>query len=1008
MADGEEEAGHLTYSELDNKVRAFAATMQQKGLKGERALLLFPPGLDYVVAFMACLYAGVIAVPAYPPRKNRSIGRLKSILIDCQAKAALTDGYIYQQIEKTFEAQPQLSHLHWLVPEKIDDALASQWTDPGVTHDDIAFLQYTSGSTGNPKGVMVSHGNLMHNQALLEIGLHNHPGLTYVTWLPIYHDMGLIGNILQSLYLGGHMVMMSPVDFLRKPVRWLKAISKYKAHSSGGPNFAYQLCVNKVTDEEMQGLDLSSWDTAFNGAEPVREDTIQQFAERFKAVGFNAQAHKPCYGLAEATLLVSMSAEGTDPTVHHVSLANLKNNTLNYVAPDHADAHAVIGCGEPTGDLDVRIVNPDTFAPCADSVIGEIWIAGGSVAKGYWQNEAKTKEDFHATIAGDASGQHYLRTGDLGFMRDGEIYVSGRRKDLIIINGRNHYPQDIEHTVETSSPGLRAGCNAAFSADLAGEERLVVVQELERTAIGQLDYEAVYEQVQQQVYEQHEVQLYALVLIRTGAIAKTSSGKIQRRATKQMFLNGQLDVAWSSTMPFDQYNSQPLIALFEQQTMLNPNRTALVENGQPVTFNELNRKANAIAHYLLGQPAATASKVALCMANNAQMVAALLAIMKTGKTYIPLPCCRESEQLQQYLVAQGIPVVVTGNATWPEGTEAYYLNDLQAEISKMPATNPGIAVALADDLCHILHIKNGQPSLQHISSTFIALYCNQLDNRVGFSHHDTVLVLGQSESHLEMIEKIWALNKGARIVFNPVATDDAAANQGQDALAEMIDQQQVSVVYGKKQALQNLMQQHPPKRKFKAVFPDKKNGLSYSPVTEDTIFPNQKEAIWNQITGNTQPAGNSPAGNTHEAQNTSLKKWVGDEVLRIIATTLGTHPRNIALNKSFHSMGVSSIKGVEAVNNLGEYFGIALPATLLFEAPTLARLIDQLIEDYGSTLLNRMNGVDAEAVGTLNTTDTQVGAQPTQTTATNEADLDDMEEDELAQLLAAELKKDNK
>jgi acyl-CoA synthetase (AMP-forming)/AMP-acid ligase II len=545
LEDGEMEVGWLTYQELDQQAQAIAAHLQDIGATGSHALLLYPPGLDFIVAFFGCLYAGVVAVPAYPPRRNQNLSRLQSILSDAQATLSLTTTSLLQDVRARFSEEPELTKLSWIATDTIDTTLSSAWKTPDVASNTLAFLQYTSGSTGKPKGVMVSHGNLLHNSSLIYRSFADTPNSRGVSWLPPYHDMGLIGGILQPLYVGAPMALMSPMAFLQKPLRWLQAISHYRATTSGGPNFAYDLCLRKVTPEQLAALDLSCWEVAFTGAEPVRVHTLDLFATTFEPCGFQKEAFHPCYGMAETTLIVSGSARKSLPVLHQIDAAALEQNQV-VAARKQEGSQSFIGCGQPGADQTVLIVDPDSCLACPPNQVGEIWVSGPSVTQGYWNRVEETQQAFQAYLADTGEGP-FLRTGDLGFLLDSELYVTGRIKDLMIIRGQNHYPQDIELTVENSHPALRPGYGAAFTVDAKGEERLVIVQEVERSYLRKLDVKEVVGNINQAVVAQHGVQVYATVLIKTGSIPKTSSGKIQRYACRTGFLSGTLSVVedWS-------------------------------------------------------------------------------------------------------------------------------------------------------------------------------------------------------------------------------------------------------------------------------------------------------------------------------------------------------------------------------------------------------------------------------------------------------------------------------
>lgn len=540
---GETEVDSLTYGELDLKARAIAAVLQSNQAQGKVALLLYPPGLEFVAAFMGCLYAGVIPVPAYPPRPNQKLKRIQAIVADARSEIILTTDSLLDKLKKRLreeEISPQL----WLTTDNIADKWALEWQQPDISSDALAFLQYTSGATGKPKGVMITHANLLHNLELIYQSFGHSADSVGVIWLPLYHDMGLIGGVLQPLYGGFPVVLMSPVDFLQKPVRWLKAIAHYRATTSGGPNFAYDLVQRKVTSEQIASLNLSSWQLAFTGAEPVRAETLSKFADTFEPCGFREPAFYPCYGMAETTLIVSGGEKKATPVVCQVDKLALEQNQIKIT--EEEESRQIIGCGKSLSGLQIAIADPRSSIALPDNRVGEIWVSGFSVAQGYWNQSGETQETFNGYLADTGEGP-FLRTGDLGFLQNGELFVTGRIKDTIIIRGQNYYPQDIELTVAQSHPALRPYCGAAFAIDLEGSERLIIVQELERSYLRKLDVTEVVESIRQAVTAEHNLSIYATVLVKTGSIPKTSSGKIQRHGCKAGFLTGTLNVVedWS-------------------------------------------------------------------------------------------------------------------------------------------------------------------------------------------------------------------------------------------------------------------------------------------------------------------------------------------------------------------------------------------------------------------------------------------------------------------------------
>lgn len=532
LEDADTISDRLTYAALHHRAMAIAAHLQTLAPCGSRALLLFPPGLEFIAAFFGCLYAGMVAVPAYPPRRNQNMARLQTILHDAEAEIALTTSDLKTDIVTRFSDLPELSALHWVAIADCTDP--SGWQKPAIDSQSLAFLQYTSGSTGIPKGVMVSHGNLIHNSALIQQSFGDTAASSGVSWLPPYHDMGLIGGILQPLYVGAPKHLMSPMTFLQKPLRWLQAISNFQVTTSGAPNFAFDLCQRKVTPAQLETLDLSCWEVAFTGAEPIRAETLDRFAATFAACGFRRSALHPCYGMAETTLIISGGQRLAEPVFLAVNATALEQHQVE--ADD--SGRAIVGCGQALPGQTVLIVNPESFVPCKDQQVGEIWVASPSVAQGYWQRPTDTETAFQAKINGFE--QAFFRTGDLGFLHKGELFVTGRLKDVIIVRGQNHYPQDIELTVEKSHPSLRPGSGAAFTIEVEQQEQLVIVQEVERTAISQLNVSEVAGNISQAIAAEHGLQVQAIALIKPSSLPKTSSGKIRRRACRDQFLNGEL------------------------------------------------------------------------------------------------------------------------------------------------------------------------------------------------------------------------------------------------------------------------------------------------------------------------------------------------------------------------------------------------------------------------------------------------------------------------------------
>lgn len=538
LPEGEEESGVLSFRDLVLRAKKIGALLQTMNMQGERILLLYQPGLEYIAAFWGCLFAGAVAVPAYPPRNNRNLPRLQAIIDDSDAKVALTSESLMAKTQTMFATVEELSGLQVMSTDGELDGYEDQWQPPQINGDSLAFLQYTSGSTGNPKGVMLSHANLLHNLGVIHQGFHMDTDSIGVIWLPPYHDMGLIGGLLEVIYAGAQTIFMPPAAFLQRPIRMLESITKYRGTISGGPNFTYELLLEKTTPEQREHLDLSSWRVAFNGAEPVRYETLQRFQQIFSPYGFSSKTFYPCYGLAEGTLFVSGSEIDKKVAQCRFDKKALEHNQL-VESSDLMNSRVLVSSGHFFGDQTVKIVDPETRLECASGELGEIWVKGHSIAKGYWKREEESRSIFQATIADTGEGP-FMRTEDRGFLKDGELYIAGRIKDLIIIRGVNHYPQDVERTVETCHPSLREGCGAAFSVDVEDEERLVIAHEVEFRE--NPDIQQVAAAMRRVVAEEHELQLYGLVLIKPGHIPKTSSGKIQRYAAKQGYLENTLEI----------------------------------------------------------------------------------------------------------------------------------------------------------------------------------------------------------------------------------------------------------------------------------------------------------------------------------------------------------------------------------------------------------------------------------------------------------------------------------
>lgn len=546
LKDGEIETENITYSELEEQVTEIAAYLQMLDIKGERVLLLLPSGIEYILIFFACLYAGVIPVPVYPPSKSRNVERLISIYED--AEPALIILPLHTITNKLPEVMQHTQIMN------IEDMKHHQFTyqslHQDISPDDITFLQYTSGSTSNPKGVIVTHRNLIHNFEIMAYEFQHSENTRMMTWLPFYHDMGLIGNILQNVYNGGTCYIMNSFDFIQNPVRWLKAITKYRITYSGGPDFSYRLCSQKITSAEKQTLDLSTWSHAYSGSEPIHAETIHNFHEQFQTCGFQAKAMQPGYGLAEFTLCATVSSLNTGPRFLNISSTALQQNEVYIVAEKDVVEHSThVSCGKISPFLSIKIVNPATHMSCNNQQVGEIWLKGDSVTAGYWNDETKSNSTFNASLI-DTQESHFLRTGDLGFIADEELYITGRIKDVMIIRGQNYYPQDIERVIAAAHPEINEMNVAAFSIEDNGSEELIIVLEMNREykhiiRKQQLDLEIEVQRIAQivraHVLESMQINAWDVQIIQPLSIPKTSSNKIQRNKCKEMYMNSTLN-----------------------------------------------------------------------------------------------------------------------------------------------------------------------------------------------------------------------------------------------------------------------------------------------------------------------------------------------------------------------------------------------------------------------------------------------------------------------------------
>jgi acyl-CoA synthetase (AMP-forming)/AMP-acid ligase II/cytochrome P450/thioesterase domain-containing protein len=557
LTEGGRTAEELTYGELDRQARSVAAVLQERGLRGQRVLLLYVPGLDFITALWGCFYAGAVAVPCYPPepeRLERTLPRLQAILQDAAPALLLSTSTLLELAQGFFAPAEVLAQ----VPREASDLLAragreAQWHEPQVQPEDLALIQYTSGSTATPKGVTVPHRALSANLEMMQQTARGYPEDTvFSSWLPFYHDFGLVGGILLPVFLGVRSVLMPPFDFLRQPLCWLESMHRYRVTDSFAPNFALELCVRKTAAEERQALDLRHLRSILIGAEPVRQATLERFTEAFAPQGLPPGALYPSYGLAESVLGVSGGPRHNPCRAVFLDAEQLARNRWVEVERTHPRAQSLVGCGKVLPEVEVRIVDPHTCQPLPTGQVGEVWVSGPNVASGYWRHPEDTEHTFHARLA-TGEPRHFLRTGDMGYLLGGELFIAGRLKDLIILRGRNYYPQDLELSVERGHPRVRPGCVAAFSYEDKGEERVVVVAEVDTRGLppGE-EREQVLHQVVRSllaaVSAEHSLALQAVALVQARSIDKTSSGKIARRAARQRFLSGtlELELLWTA------------------------------------------------------------------------------------------------------------------------------------------------------------------------------------------------------------------------------------------------------------------------------------------------------------------------------------------------------------------------------------------------------------------------------------------------------------------------------
>jgi len=529
----EGEECNITYRELDLAASSLATYLKNNyNHKKSMAILVYEPGLDFIKSFFACLYAGWVAIPVSLPRRKNMEEKFNLIVRDSGASLVMSTESLVSRLADETNGNEEEATITWLATDKLDLETIDEALSWNIQPDSLALLQYTSGSTSNPKGVMISHRNIFENQTMIKSSFEHDENSIIVGWLPHYHDMGLIGNILQPLFAGCRCILMSPMLILQHPVRWLQTISKYKATTSGGPNFAFDLCAREIKKKDLAGLDLSSWDLAFCGAERIHPNTLKQFSKKFKSIGFKERSYYPCYGLAEATLIVTGGEKRQNPIMRHFDKDQLEKNQAKQIKWIKRNVIYLAGCGQALLNGEILIVDPETLNPTAEQEVGEIWISGGNVAQGYWNRAEETKETFNAFTNGKGP---YFRSGDLGFIQDGELFVTGRRKELIIIRGQNIYPHDVEQITTNCHPELRPNCCIAFSATHDSEEHLVIFVESKSRRMKNVD--EAKEKIQKTIVDEYGVRASLIEILDPLGLPRTSSGKLQRVLCRQRYLD---------------------------------------------------------------------------------------------------------------------------------------------------------------------------------------------------------------------------------------------------------------------------------------------------------------------------------------------------------------------------------------------------------------------------------------------------------------------------------------
>ena len=525
LRDGEKDEESISYLHLKQQASQIANLITRENIAGARVLLLMPPGLDFIKGFFGCLFARVIAVPTFVPANKRKAKILIDIIKDAGIRFVLSTTPVIKRVQPLLREYAGVDPLTFIDINESDSSQSLPSNSHEIQAEDIALLQYTSGSTSKPKGVIITHQNILSNSAIIQEYFGHDKESRGLIWLPPYHDMGLMGGIIQPLFVGFPVVLMSPLHFIQRPLRWLKAISTYRATTSGGPNFSYDLCVSHISEESCRELDLSSWRVAFNGGEKVRQQTIEAFSEKFKVRGFKKQHFLICYGLAEATLMVSGNRHDTPPRVLYLDKKGLLDNKVIITDKHSPDSQPIVSSGTVSSGFNVKIVHPDRESLCGHAEIGKILLAGGSSSSGYWGEDRQHKHE---------NKPAFIDTGDLGFLYEDHLYITGRDKEMIVIRGQNYYPTDIEEIVGNCHPGIRENGCAAIMHSVDGREHLVLFIEISRHALNQ-NYSGILQKVRQAVSDGFGLKPSDIVPVGPYQIPRTSSGKIKRYVCKQMY-----------------------------------------------------------------------------------------------------------------------------------------------------------------------------------------------------------------------------------------------------------------------------------------------------------------------------------------------------------------------------------------------------------------------------------------------------------------------------------------